>query len=432
MEKLRQKAHDTLRWSEKHLKTDMVYLARGGFWLTLNNVLTTPLIFITAIIFANKIPPQTYGTYKFLLSVFGILSISTLSGMGSILSQAVARGLDGSIFPVLKTKIFWGLLGSTASVGISTYYYLNHNLTLSLAFLIAALFIPFMDSLNIYQDYLQGKKLFKDSSLSYTVSQLVAVILMIATLFLTKNLFLIFTVYLSSWTFIRLFFFIRTIRKYPPNTQVDPRTIPYGKQSSFIDFLATIISSIDQILVFHYLGAVELALFTIAIAPVIQINGLFKNIPPLAMPKMATRPIMEINSLLVKRIGYIMIAAICLIGLYILAAPFIFKIFFPKYLDSIGLSQVFAFTMLFSIPQAILGPAVTSKVTSIPKKMLYLWNIPGILSTVFILLSIQQIGVISVVYARILLVLASFSIAFFFWRFIVRKDREGSSTLHTI
>jgi O-antigen/teichoic acid export membrane protein len=432
MQKIKQKMHDFLRWSEKYTKTDMVYLTRGGFWLTANSFITAPLVFITAVIFANRIPAQTYGTYKFLLSTLGILAITVLSGMGPILAQAVARGFEGSFFTALKTKITWGLFGSLASIIISIYYYANGNTTLSLAFLIASVFIPFMDSLNIYQDYLQGKKLFKDSSVSYSVSQLVAVLIMISTLFLTKNLFIIFSVYLSSWTLIRLFFFLRTVKRYPPNNKVDAHTIPYGKQSSFIDFLATIISSIDQILIFHYLGAVELAFFTFAIAPVSQLISLSRNIYPLAMPKMAARPIKEIDELLHKRIFTAFLVSLCMIGFYFLISPFIYHIFFPKYLGSVGLSRVYAFAMLFAIPSSILGPAINSKVTNLPKKMLYFWNIPGILSTIFIFLFINKIGVVSVVLARIILVFASFTVGIGFWRYIVKKDKKLNPSPDTI
>lgn len=424
MEVIKQKAHNALKWSEKYTKTDMVYLARGGFWLTLNNILTTPMVFIVAVVFANKVPPETYGVYKFLLSTLGILSITNLSGMGSLYSQAVSRGIEGSLFPIVKTKIRWGLLGSVASIGIAIYYFTQGNTTLFWGFLIASLFIPVMDTLNIYQSYLQGKKLFKLSSLSYSSSQLIAAIAMISTLFFTKNLYIIFAVYLSSWTVIRLFFFLQTIKLYPPNKLTDPETIPYGIQSSFIDFLASIISSIDQILIFHYLGATELAFFTFATAPVTQFISIFKNIPALAMPKMAPRPIQEINQVIHKRVIGAFLGSLLVIGAYYVTAPFIYKIFFPQYLGSIWLSRIFVITSFFSVPIAILSPAVGSKVTQIPKKMLYFFNIPGIVATLFILITIQKIGVVSVIYSRIILVGTTFLISWLFWQYIVKKDKE--------
>lgn len=426
MNNIKGKLRSLLKRTENYTKTDMVYLAKGGFWLTVSNLLVSGLVFITSIVFAHKIPAETYGTYKFILSIYGILSITTLSGMGSVISQAVSRGYEGSIFAGLRAKIAWGMIGCISSIGISIYYYINGNATLAIAFLIAAIFVPVMDSFILYQDYLLGKKKFNVSSIFSIISQVVSAIVTISVLFFTKNLFIIFLSYVLVWTTLRITFFIITIKNFPPNENVDKETISYGKHTSFIDVIATVIGSIDQILIFHYLGAAELALYTFAIAPPIQLVSLFRNIPTLAMPKMATRPIQEIDKLLNKRIAFAFIASIIVAIIYILLAPYIFKIFFPKYIGSIIYSQVFIATILFSIPQTILSPAVGSKINYIPKKMLYIWNIPGIISTLLIFIFIKHIGIYSVIAGRVSLVAISFLLGYMTWNYIVKKDIENS------
>ena len=44
-----------------------------------------------------------------------------------------------------------------------------------------------------------------------------------------------------------------------------------------------------RILAFHYLGAVELAIYSFAIAPPEQIKGVFKFLGTLALPKFSKR-----------------------------------------------------------------------------------------------------------------------------------------------
>src|SRR5690606_7328003 len=85
-----------LRWSERYTKTDMVYLARGGTWLTLGTIAATALAFISALVFANFLPKDVYGTYSFVLSMAAILAIPTLHGMMTATARAVARGYDGT------------------------------------------------------------------------------------------------------------------------------------------------------------------------------------------------------------------------------------------------------------------------------------------------------------------------------------------------
>ncbi len=402
----------------------MVYLAKGGFWFTFGHIISTIVTFGTAVTFAHFIPSDVYGTYKFILSTVGILAISTLSGMGSMLSQAVARGMEGSLFEIIKTKIRWGFAGATCSLGLAIYYYFQGNTQLMIAFIIATAFIPFMDSFNVYQDYLQGKKRFDVSIPYFSISQVLSAAIMIGVVFVTQNLYAIFLTYLLSWTLTRLFFFLRTIRKFPPNDKTDPHTIPYGKHSSASDVIATLIGSLDQILIFHFLGPVSLAVYSFAIAPISQLVTPFRNIPILAMPKLAARPVPEINAMLKKRILTAFGVAAAVIIVYVLLAPFFFKIFFPKYISSIGISRLYALSMLFSIPNTILGPAVSAKITYLPKKMFYLWNIPGLTSTIFILIFIQKIGVESVALGRIILVAISFIMGYQMWRYILKKDKE--------
>ena len=81
-----------LLWSEKYIKTDMVYLARSGFWLLFGQGTTLLSVLALSIVFANFLPKETYGTYKYILSLTGIFSIFTLPGMTTALIRATARG----------------------------------------------------------------------------------------------------------------------------------------------------------------------------------------------------------------------------------------------------------------------------------------------------------------------------------------------------
>jgi O-antigen/teichoic acid export membrane protein len=381
-----------------------------------------------SIIFANRIPANIYGIYKYFISILGILSISTLTGIGPVVSQAVARGLEGSLFEGLKTKIKYGSIGGCASIGIGIYYLLNNNIQLAIIFFIASIFIPFMDSFHIYQDYLQGKKIFDKSSIYISSSQAIATLIMILTVIITDNIYMILLAYLFSWTGIRIFFFLLTIKNYPPNNSIDPKSIPLGKHMSFMDVIATLIGSLDSILIFHYLGSAELAIYSFAIAPITQLVGLFRNIPTLATPKLANRPVKEINQLLYKRLGIFFIFAFLIMIIYNFFSNEIYSIFFPKYLASIPISKIYSLTMLISIPLTLLSAAVGSKITFFSKKILYVWNIPGFLSTLFIFIFIQKLGIYAVAYARITLLIASASISIILWRYVTTKDRKNNKS----
>jgi len=425
IQKAKNKIHKTLRWSEKYLKTDMVYIAKGGSILTSGHTVSSVVVFLVAIAFANLIPKETYGTYKYALSIVGLLSMATLSGVGGALLQSVSRGNEGTFIPALKTKLKWGVLGAVASLGVSLYYFINDNQMLAIIFAITSLFIPFMDSMNLYQSYLQGKKLFLPFTIYITASQIIASAVMVLTIFYTDSIYAIIIAYYAAWTLVRVYFHFKVMKKFPPNDVVDSEVIPYGKHSSFIDAIASVVSSAEKILIFHFLGPVPLAIYSFAQAPLAQFSGLFRNIPTLAIPKLASRPIPEINKILKKRVLWAFVFALGAVVIYIALAPFFFKLVFPQYLESIPFSRWLSLTMLFVIPQTILGAATHAKLTLTPRKALYLWNIPGITSVIIIYFTIQSSGLYSLVIARLAFVALVSIITFVLWQKIRKVDREN-------
>lgn len=335
-----------LRKSEKYTKTDMIYLAKGGFWLTLSQLISVGSAFLLAIAFANLLPKETYGQYKYIISIFSILTLTTLNGIDTSVTRAVAKGYEGSLIPALKTKFKWGLIGALAGLIISGYYFYSGNYQLTIAFAIAAIFVPFMDSFGLYQAYFNGKKWF-DKLTKYTSTvKIVSAITIFLAIYFTDNLFLTLIAFFFPMIALRIFFLLHIKKKYPPNKEFDPQTVKYGKHLSFIGILGVIAMQIDKVLVFHYLGASELAIYSFAISPLEQMKSLVKPITTLATPKFATSTKTEIKKTLIKKIANLGLLLAIISLIYILLAPYIFQLIFPKYMESVPYSQIFAISFM--------------------------------------------------------------------------------------
>src|SRR3989344_3759114 len=111
-----------LRWSESYTKTDMLYMAHGGFWLTLAKGIAMFSSLILATAMANLIPPEVFGTYKFVLSGAGIIGAFALTGMGTAIIQAVARGHEGALRAGVRAYLSWSVGMVAISVALALYY----------------------------------------------------------------------------------------------------------------------------------------------------------------------------------------------------------------------------------------------------------------------------------------------------------------------
>jgi len=399
IKRVKQKTYKLLRQSEKYTKTDMVYLFKGGSWLTGGQIIASICSFLLALTFANLLPKETYGIYKYILSMAGLLVIPTLAGIDTAIVQAVSRGYEGSLFKGLKTKIKWGILGGLSSLIFAGYYYFNDNITLAISFLIIAAFLPLIDSFNIYHAILIGKKLFNTKVKYATSVHFISVVVLIVTLFLTNNLFLILFAYFFSYTFFRGIFLILTLKKIHLNKKEDPQTIPYGKHLTFINIITTLSNYLDKVLVFHYLGAAELAIYIFSILPPEQLKSFLKNIRPLALPKLSNRSRAEIRKTVFSKMFKFALFIGLGIIIYIFLAPLFYNIFFPQYTESIFYSQIFAISLITAV-SILPTSALQAKMA---KKKLYQLNIYSpFIQIVLLFLFIYFYGLIGVIIARVL------------------------------
>jgi O-antigen/teichoic acid export membrane protein len=163
--------------------------------------------------------------------------------------------------------------------------------------------------------------------------------------------------------------------------------------------IGTIASYLDRLLIFHYLGAAEVAIYSIAIAPPEQIKSLFKNIGTLALPKFAQRTKEEIKKTMVGKIWKSVLILLVVAVVYIILAPLIFKLFFPKYPESIIFSQIFAISL---VTISLLIPYSALQAQS-SKKELYLFNIfSPLFQIITLFIGIYFYGLMGIIIARIL------------------------------
>src|SRR3990167_3844267 len=269
MENWQNKVSQALRKSESFFRTDMIYLAKSGSWLSIGHVIAMVAGFLTSLAFANLFPKESFGNYKFILSVVGILGAFSLTGMSTAITQAVSRGFGGALRQGFRINLKWGTGMLLGGLALSIYYYINDNSLLSFSFLLAGIVSPITLSAGFY-----------------------------------------------------------------------------GGHLSAMEVIGQITRHLDKILIFHYLGAAPLAIYAFAIAPVEQLQGGKKILSTLITPKVSGRPFEELQRSTPRKALLLTAYALLLALVYTLSAPYLYKLFFPQYLDSVFYSQIYSLTLL--------------------------------------------------------------------------------------
>ncbi|MEN9389905.1 MAG: hypothetical protein RLZZ283_5 [Candidatus Parcubacteria bacterium] len=335
---------------ERYIKTDTTYLFSGGFWLGLAKVVSLLVSFAVGVAFANLLPKELYGNYKYIISLASIIGTISLSGLGTALTRAAARGFDGELDRSYRLSFYSSLVGSFAAIMASAYYFYFDNALLGWSFVIIAIVNPYTNVSSLFRSYLSGKMQFRAQALGTTLQNIIPSVLIIAALFVSHSVILLVAITLVATAAVGLVveWYARAV--YKTNNERDPQAAQLATHTSVLNFMGAFASKIDAILVFQNMGGTALAIYAFAAAMPETIRGSLKIITSLAVPKFATMTSDDISKSLVQKALPSTVLIACITILYIVLAPFVFTIFFPKYMDSLLYSQVYALTILFSAP----------------------------------------------------------------------------------
>ncbi len=385
-----------LKKTEVYTKTDMVYLAKGSFWLSFGQGIAMISAFALSIILARALPQETYGTYKFILSIASIIGGLSLSGIGTSLIQAVARGYDGTIFLAFKTQLIWSSLLAGLFALLAFYYILSGNYILGTSLLIAGATSPLVNCFSLYGSFLSGKKDFKRSTL-YWISSHIINISTIAIIAITTGSVIALTIgYFISQLITSIVLYYATLRIYKPDIQTaQTEMISYGKHLSVMNIIGTIANQLDKILVFHSVGSAPLAIYSFAFAIPEQFRSFIKNLVSIGVPKFAHHNEIDLRKSIVDKVLRLtFLSALCVI-VYWITAPIIFKLLFPTYMSAVWYSQLYMVGLIFFPGISLLSTYFqVSQQTKIQYKLSIMGNTLTILLSIILITQYGTLGAV--------------------------------------
>jgi O-antigen/teichoic acid export membrane protein len=408
---MKEKLINFIRWSEKYTETDMTYAVKGSFWIVFGKVGIFLVSFLKMFVFGRYIGQEAYGVYTFFLSMAAMLAIFTLPGINTSLVKAIAQKKDGTLDLAVKERLNFSFLGSLISLLIAGWYIYNINYTLALAFLIIAVFLPFYNAFSVFSPFWNGRKDFEKSNKYELLSvALVAVVTIPVVIFTNNPIIIIFALFGSQSLFNGLL--LLKTRKEKKNEEVLEDAVTFGKNLTVMGAISALIEQVDKVILWKFFGPIPLAIYSFAQLPIQKIESAIP-ISTLALPKMGERDFKEIKEGIMKKFKKLVLIFIPITFLVAFFAPFLYKIVFPQYIDSVPYFQAFSLLLLFA-PFALLG---TSLISEMKKKELYIiQTATPLFKIILFLIFIPLFQIWGVILAIILARLFSGIITFYFFK----------------
>ncbi len=361
MKSLRSNLARLFGWGERIIRVNLRSLLRGWAWLFSGQVIGTATALLLALGYAHFLSQETYGTYKYVLAIFGILSIFSLPGMGDAVQKGVAYGKEGVFWDTFKKRLRWSFLGSLLSVAIGVYYFINGNSLLSAVFVSVSPFLVFTDTFSHFNALLMGRKQYKQVSFYAMGIQVLSALIIFTVVFLTNEVLYVVLAYIASFTVFRGLALWDTVRRYPPNNVHDEDGTKYGSHMSVLNAFGLVSGQLDSILLWHFLGPVPLAIYSFAQAASDHARKAFKLITTsMAFTTFAGQDKGTIQTTLLRKILLAHLATVPLAIVLALVAPYLYYFLFPTYVASIPYAQVMLLLLAFT-PVRFLSTAVNAK-----------------------------------------------------------------------
>lgn len=369
-------------------------------YLYLANTVTSIGGFVVVLLLANSLDQSEYGYYKYVFSITGTLGVLSLTGgFRNTVLQSVAKAADGVVPHLFRRNLPLSLPMLLGGITACIWYVGRGNDILGYGILITTFFTILGNNGVIAYGYLNGRRLYLRLLLLQCIQVCVNVLALFIVLRVTNNVLVIIAVSAAT-TGIVLTLFYFYVQNLLRNKVTDTLINSFGKHLSIMSMISTVMVNIDSIFIFKMLGAEALALYALATPFVDRLIGFLKATYYYILPTFTAQGPQNAYRSLYKKSIVVTAFSLVIYFLYYAFAPIFFELFFPRYIDSVELTRLFALTIPV-IAFGILFDAFLDSLIEARRKYIVKLSVTSI-RLVTLILFIPHFGIPGVIWSEII------------------------------
>lgn len=347
--------HKTLDALERRFKIDAHYFVSNSFWVACNQAISITGSLLVTVAFAHYLTEELYGNYRYLVVLASLFAIVSLNSIGQSVLQTAAKGYLSYYAASLRLGL-WSNLGTTAAaLAVGSYYLYRENQLLGFGCLAIALLQPFISNYFTVFSLLAGQQKFRTVAVFQTIRIIIITVGSIGTILITRDVFTLFVAYLilQLGTNVAGHFLFKpksheTTAPTPP--EVEQKYNRFALHLSIQNGVLAAANRLDALIVFQFLGATALAMYSIALIVPDQLKSMVKNFSTLLFPKYVNYTPQQLIRSIPGRSLQLFIILLLLTTLYVVLAPIIIGTLLPKYESAIIYTQLLS----LAIPSSVL------------------------------------------------------------------------------
>lgn len=239
---------------------------------------------LTSILWTRCAPMEVYGRYQMVLALLTFVSGFCLQGMGSSMAVAAAKGYDGNLAPVLRTKLLAGVAGAVAVAGVAFHWRADSPELFWPTLVGAALFAPWIMAATTYS-WLNARGLTERLFAAQFVLSAAQLACLGAALWAGASSPAALLACIVAPQALLAVALAAGILRQRSNTTRDAASIRFGWHTSVAP-LATGLLATDKLLLGDSLGPEDVAVYAVALVFPQQFNTIFSIVNQMLTPDM--------------------------------------------------------------------------------------------------------------------------------------------------
>ena len=329
-------------------------IIRGSFWLGSEKIFLAAKGLILSLLLANLIQKDVYGGYQYLLALVSFFGVFAVPGMGTAIVRALAHNRPGTYAQALRAIITWSIIGSIGLLILAIYNVITKQAALNPSLLALAIIFPLLNIAPTWRYVYLGKEKYATiSKITFLMEGLTFFTTIIAIYFFPEIHWLLLGS-LGVNVIASLVVISPLLRESIESHKKSDDDIVYGKNLSISYGVVTASGFIDKILIGHFLGFTDVALYSVALMIPEQLRSILSVSNTVLLPHFSkSKNTATTKMTILRMMGWACFGLTVCTGIYILVSPFIFRIFFPNYVNAIHYNQVLAIGIIF-VPLQVL------------------------------------------------------------------------------
>ncbi len=330
----------------RKLRLDVRFYGRSASWLTIAQASAVVRGIATTFLMARWLAPETLGQFRYVLAIFGLAGIFSMSGMNYAIIRGVSKGDTAVVRPALKRILLIAPFGALLLLLAAGERYLHGEAGVALGLVMAAIAYAPYNVVGTYGQILTGQQKIRELSIVAILNNLIFAVAFFTVLVGHRGLLAITIAYFGFDILLRGSLTIRELLRMKVAGSATAH-LSLGNNMSAISVMQTIGWQLNQILVQRFFGYASLASFSVATVIPEQIKQTFNNLSGIFLQRLSRHERTEARLQATRRHYWISFwIALGIVLSYAAVAPIILPWFFPAYPDSVLPSIVYAIGLI--------------------------------------------------------------------------------------